>query len=97
MTLYSGASSFASRYAKSGRKSDTNFAIAQKAVSMIIKKQRFNITIVEKLIVTALLTQISWANHFAIMSNAKISVKFAKHCLANLKIFRLWELEESFV
>lgn len=43
---------------KCGRKSDTNFAIAQKAVSMIIKKQRLDIIIVEKLIVTALLTQI---------------------------------------
>lgn len=41
-----------------GRKSDTNFAITQKVVSMIIKKQRLNIIIVEKLIVTALLTQI---------------------------------------
>ena len=45
---------------------------------MIIKRQRLNITIVEKLIVTALLTQISWANHLAITSKAKISVKLAK-------------------
>lgn len=38
---------------------------------MIIKKQRLNIFIVEQLIVTALLTQISWTNHLAIMSKAK--------------------------
>lgn len=38
---------------------------------MIIKKQRLNIIIVEKIIVTALLTQISWTNRLAIMSKAK--------------------------
>lgn len=49
---------------------NTHFAIAQEAVNMIIKR-RWNIIIVEKLIVTALLTQVSWTNHLAIMLRAK--------------------------